>query len=190
MKKKMEFASIYNECLAYIHQGLSSTKTRGNITTNMEEMVISIANMYISKHSSTRTASAEPLTLEMFSTTIEDIQKTLSPKEKEYIEKCLSNRAASFESLIKEVTLDLDLPEINKQAVICFITTYQTSSQYWTEHSSEWEGLLNKLQTRASFASVAFADAWWGYQGLMCSGLNPWVGGGAAAVGSACAFLH
>lgn len=112
MKKKMEFASIYNECLAYIHQGLSSTKTRGNITTNMEEMVISIANMYISKHSSTRTAS------------------------------------------------------------------------------SEWEGLLNKPQTRASFASVAFADAWWGYQGLMCSGLNPWVGGGAAAVGSACAFLH
>lgn len=41
-----------------------------------------------------------------------------------------------------------------------------------------------------SFGSVVFADAWWGYQGLMSSGLNPWVGGGAAAVGSACACLH
>lgn len=30
----------------------------------------------------------------------------------------------------------------------------------------------------------------WGYQGLMSSGLNPWVVGGAAAVGSACACLH
>lgn len=185
----MEFASIHNDCLAYIHQGLNSAKTRGSITTDMEEMVISIANMYIAKHSSTRT-TLDPLTLDMFSTTIEDIQKTLSPKEKEYIEKVLSNQTVSFESLIKEVALDLDLPEINRQAVICFITTYQASSQYWTEHSSEWEELLNKPQTRVSFASVAFADAWWGYQGLMSSGLNLWVGGGAAAVGSACAFLH
>lgn len=185
----MEFASIHNDCLAYICQGLNSAKTRGSVTTDMEEMVISIANMYISKHSSTRTTS-EPITQDMFSTTIEDIQKVLSPKEKEYIEKALSNQTGSFESLIKEVAFDLDLPEINRQAVICFITTYQASSQYWTEHSSEWEELLNKPQTRVSFASVAFADAWWGYQGLMSSGLNPWVGGGAAAVGSACAFLH
>lgn len=57
----MEFASIHNDCLAYIHQGLSTAKTRGSVTTDMEEMVISIANMYISKHSSTRTAP-EPLT--------------------------------------------------------------------------------------------------------------------------------
>lgn len=185
----MEFASMHNDCLAYIHQGLSSAKTRGNVTTDMKEMVISIANTYISQHCSTRTTS-ESITQDMFSTTIEDIQASLSPKEKEYIEKALSNQTESFENLIKEVALDLDLPELNRQAVICFITTYQASSQYWAEHSSEWAELLNKPQTRISFGSVALADAWWGYQGLMSSGLNPWVGGGAAAVGSACACLH
>lgn len=185
----MEFASIHNDCLAYIYQGLNSAKTRGSVATDMEEMVLSLANMYISKHSSTRTTS-EPLTQNMFSATIEDIQKKLSPKEKEYIEPILSNQTIDFDNLIKEVALDLDLPEINRQAVICFITTYQASSQYWAEHVSEWKELISKPQTRVSFASVAFADAWWGYQGVMSSGLNPWVGGGAAAVGSACAFLH
>lgn len=185
----MEFASIHNDCLAYIYQGLNSAKTRGSVATDMEEMVLSLANMYISKNSSTRTTS-EPLTQNMFSATIEDIQKKLSPKEKEYIEPILSNQTIDFDNLIKEVALDLDLPEINRQAVICFITTYQASSQYWAEHVSEWKELISKPQTRVSFASVAFADAWWGYQGLMSSGLNPWVGGGAAAVGSACAFLH
>ncbi|EJX01584.1 hypothetical protein EVA_10312 [gut metagenome] len=152
-------------------------------------MVISIANTYISQHCSTR-ATSESITQDMFSTTIEDIQASLSPKEKEYIEKALYNQTETFENLIKEVALDLDLPELNRQAVICFITTYQASSQYWAEHSSEWEDLLNKSQTRVSFGSVVFADAWWAYQGLMSSGLNPWVGGGAAAVGSACACLH
>lgn len=185
----MEFASIHNDCLAYIYQGLNSAKTRGSVATDMEEMVLSLANMYISKNSSTRTTS-EPLTQNMFSATIEGIQKKLSPKEKEYIEPILSNQTIDFDNLIKEVALDLDLPEINRQAVICFITTYQASSQYWAEHVSEWKELISKPQTRVSFASVAFADAWWGYQGLMSSGLNPWVGGGAAAVGSACAFLH
>jgi len=185
----MEFASIHNDCLAYIYRGLNSTKTRGHVVADMEERVISIANMYISTHSSTRTVS-ESLTQEMFSMTIEDIQESLSPKEKTYIERALSSQEVSSENLIKEIASDLELPEINRQAVICFITTYQASSQYWTEHTSEWEKLLDIPQTRVSWANVAFADAWWGYQGLMSSALNPWVGGGAAAVGSACAFLH
>lgn len=185
----MEFASIHNDCLAYIYQELGSAKTRGNVVIDMEEMVISIANMYISTHGSTRTTS-KPLTSEMFSITIEDIQNSLLPKEKEYIEKALSCNPNSNEELINEIASDLELPEINRQAVICFITTYQASSQYWAEHSSEWMKLVERPTTRVSLASVAFADAWWGYQGLMSSALNPWVGGGAAAVGSACAFLH
>lgn len=185
----MEFASIHNDCLAYIHQGLTTAKTRGCVATNMEEKILSIANMYISEHCLTKTTS-ESLTQDMFSATIEDIQNKLSPKEKEYIEKALSNQTFSFESLIKEVALDLELSEVSRQAVICFITTYQASSQYWNEHSSEWDELLNKPQTRATVADVAFADAWWGYQGFMSSGLNLWVGGGLAAVGSACAFLN
>lgn len=185
----MEFASIHNDCLAYIYQELGSAKTRGNVAVDMKEMVISIANMYISTHGSTRSTS-EPLTPEMLSTTIEDIQESLLPKEKEYIEKALSCEPELYNELINEIISDLELPEINRQAVICFITTYQASSQYWDEHSSEWEELIERPATRVSFASVVFADAWWGYQGLMSSALNPWVGGGAAAVGSACAFLH
>ena len=173
----MEFASIHNDCLAYIYQGLNSTKTRGYVAANMKEMVIPIANMYISTHSSTRAVS-ESLTQEMFSMTIEDIQESLSPREKIYIERALSSQDISSENLIKEIASDLELPEINRQAVICFITTYQASSQYWAEHTSEWKELLDNIpQARVSWTDVAFADAWWGYQGLMSSALTPWVGG-------------
>ncbi|MCC8188258.1 MAG: hypothetical protein LIP08_12350 [Bacteroides sp.] len=48
---------------------------------------------------------------------------------------------------------------------------------------------LNKPQTRANAGSVAFADAWWGYQALMASAMNPFVGGGMAAVASVCTAI-
>lgn len=38
----MEFASIHNDCLAYIHQGLSSAKTRGKISRAYEFRVKSM----------------------------------------------------------------------------------------------------------------------------------------------------
>lgn len=77
------------------------------------------------------------------------------------------------------------LAKDRKLEIICFMTTYAASTQYWNENLIDWMALTNKPQTRASFQNIALADAWWGFQGMLASGLNPVVGGGLAAVASA-----
>lgn len=72
--------------------------------------------------------------------------------------------------------------------MICFITTLKASTEYWDEHLDEWMELFNIPRTRG-WKEVAFADAWWGYQGMISSGLNPWVGGGTAALASGATLL-
>lgn len=86
-----------------------------------------------------------------------------------------------------EVSNDTNIPENKRAAVICFITTYQASYLYWRENLLKWDLGLHKNQTRIDaqkVESVLFADAWWGYQGLATSGLNPVVGIGAAGLAS------
>lgn len=97
---------------------------------------------------------------------------------------------------LQKVASDQNIPEINRMAVICFMTTFDASSEYWNSNSEVWLKLVGKPATSTrvrieiNFREIAFADAWWGYQGLLSSGLNPYVGGGAAAAGSVFACLR
>ena len=52
----------------------------------------------------------------------------------------------------------------------------------------EWDSLTGKVYTRSA-STVAVADAWWAYQGLMASGLNIFVGAGSAILASACTAI-
>ncbi len=194
IKVGKEFAKIHNECLAYVYKDLTSAKTRTSLKNEMDvkQLFVSSINRYITQNT-TRVISEEdaPIKLSDYNLSIDDIAKTLSEKETYYVNKALMSERTSIETLLKEVDLDTELKKENKQAVITFITTLQASSEYWEQHLGEWNELFNKPQTRASVKEVAIADAWWGYQGLMSSGLNLLVGGGAAALASACAaFLH
>lgn len=184
MKKGKDLAYIHNECLAKIFDDLSYVKTRAVVKNDVDlyNVILESANDFITKNEelSSRIDKSD------FSITIEEIKAGVSKNELFYIEKAVKmNQNISIDNLIKEVETDNELAKDRKLAIICFITTYDASTQYWNENLMDWLELTNKPQTRASFQSVAFADAWWGFQGMLASGLNPVVGGGLAAVASA-----
>lgn len=186
--KGEEFAEIHNACVAYIFDDLSKIKTRTfSYEKDIKKLVISSANKYVAAHISTRSEIID--ISQIYKLSIEEIRAQLSEKEIFYINTVLSmNRNSSFETILNNIATDSDISRSNRQALICFITTLKASDNYWDTHLAEWLKAFNIPQTRR-WKDVTIADAWWGYQGMLSSGLNPWVGGGAAAVGSVVAAL-
>lgn len=184
MKTGKDLAFNHNECLAKIFNDLTSVKTRAALENDVivQDMIIASANDYINLNNDILCR----IDKKDFEISIEEIEASVSKKELFYIKKAISmGTNMYFDKLIKDVEADNELDENRKLAVICFITTYDASTEYWNEHLNEWLELMNKPQTRASLSDVAFADAWWGFQGMLMSGLNPIAGGGLAAVASA-----
>lgn len=188
----MQLAKIHNECLKKIFNDFELS-TRNAIDLEPEEIkenIIMSINDYLSSINQVqaRNTDVNKIYLTDYNMTIEEIAKTLSEKEKYYIDKALSHDI-QLEILLNQVCADDMMEEDNKQAVIGFITTLEASTEYWNEHLDEWYEYFGKPQSRASLETVAVADAWWAYQGLMSSGLNIIVGGGAAALASACTAI-
>lgn len=198
--KGKKFARVHNECLDYIYENTHKPQTRATNKVNGDLFsdIVDTANSFIAeKVAKTRTTSDGTMyvTKEMYdSITIEDIKAQMSPIELEYTNMAVEN-INCIESLINQVAYDApELSDIQKQAVICFLTTLESSLEYWQENIDKWKSDSDVgAQTRGHFEfnwkEVAFADAYWGYTGMLSSGLNIYVGGGAAAVGSAFACL-
>lgn len=190
-----EFAKIHNDCLANIYISLISVKTRGkSVSIVPKSKIIEAANLYITKHKTQTRAANEIkyITEDMYKKNIEDLRKEIPNYELNYINRCISEKENS-NSIFKDVINDNKLSTERKQAIICFITTYEASSKYWQQNIQKWDSnLMNGMTTRSvrfNWRDVATADAYWGYMGMLSSGLNVWVGGGSAAVGSAFACL-
>lgn len=188
-----EFASIHNDCLSSIYQYLISHKTR-SISESLENSTVKAANLYISKHlSPTRSdTTLAYLKLEDYTKSIEEIRSEMSPEELFHIDKFISN-TNDGDKILEDITKDNKLTEIQKRAVICFITTYNASHEYWQQNLEEWRNKIGGSPAfkkfRFNWKEVLFADAYWGFEGLRSSGLNGWVGAGSAALGSAFACL-
>lgn len=77
----------------------------------------------------------------------------------------VSNENVDIDTLLQKVSTDPQLQAINKQAVICYITTYVASSEYWQEHYTDWAEILDITLTRTRFnwKNAAVADALYGY---------------------------
>lgn len=117
----------------------------------------------------------------------------MSEYETTYVDRVLSNNVNN-DKILEEIANDKKLTYPKKRALICFATTYKASSEYWQQNIEKWKKENAKIpSTRSSFKfnvrEVATADAYWGYTGMLASGLNWMVGAGAAAVGSAFACL-
>lgn len=188
IKAGEDFAFSHNACLAYIFSDLTETKTRA-ISFNSEELrnvIIESANNYIALNNEFE----QKIKDEDFKITIEEIKHNVSAKELFYIEEAIDTKdKESLYALIEDVESDYGIDEDRKLAIICFITTLDASTQYWNKHLQEWFKLINRPQTRASIENIALADAWWGFQGMLMSGLNPIAGGGMAAIASAGAAI-
>lgn len=190
-----EFAIIHNECLMNIYNSLTSSKTRNSANCGFSKSdIILVANQYIAQHLSDTRAATDSVYIseETFNKTIDDIRNQMSESELNYVERVLSD-AESNNLIIEEIINDGNITDSNKKAIICFVTTYEASSEYWQQNIEEWKNnIANTPTTRSvefNWKEVATADAYWGYTGMLSSGLNLWVGGGAAAVGSAFACL-
>lgn len=192
------FATIHNNGLDAIYRKLNENKSiTRTVSTNASiiQLIKDAMNSFINQHQPLSRAAGQEIDYSMFETkTIDDIENSMSPKERLYVKNAISGNVTS-EDILKEVSNDTTLSIERRQAIICFITTYKASSEYWNTHYEEWEDLTSKNEVPVSksihfnWKDVAIADAYWGYTGMLSSGLNPWVGGGAAAVGSAFACL-
>lgn len=142
------------------------------------------------KKSST-TRADEKITNEQYEQSLEEIRSNIPQTDMKYIN-MVSNENVDIDTLLQEVSTDPQLQAINKQAVICYITTYVASSEYWQEHYTDWAEILDLTQTRTRFnwKNAAVADALYGYQGLLFSGFNLMMGGASAAVGSVLSGLE
>lgn len=111
-------------------------------------------------------------------------------REKFYIDKALSldmSNSDLVNNLLIEISTDQDL--MNKQAVICFVTVLEASTHYWNSHIEEWQQMLDKPVTRVNWGTVAAFDAWYGYQAMLVSVMNPIVSGGTVAFASGLAAV-
>ena len=195
-----QFAGIHNDCLDSIYANLSldniSTRNGSAVSQdNIEKQIIDYANSYIatilSSHSRSVSTNASYVSIEEFDTiTIDSIKSHLTSKELLYIDKYTEDEVDK-EEVLNTVASDVEIPKDHRLALICFMTTFDASRNYWEANYKDWLSLFGKttVSTRSHFRfnlkEVIFADAWWAYQGLLSSGMNPYVGGGAAAVGSA-----
>ena len=187
------FALIHNECLSYMFEKLKNQKKTKAITfgsTDFTNAIVTLANAFIDEKSST-TRADEKITNEQYEQSLEEIRSNIPQTDMKYIN-MVSNENVDIDTLLQEVSTDPQLQAINKQAVICYITTYVASSEYWQEHYTDWAEILDLTLTRTRFnwKNAAVADALYGYQGLLFSGFNLMMGGASAAVGSVLSGLE
>lgn len=186
-----DFASIHNDCLGYIYEEIleqSNSNTRSVTlgTSDFRRTVVSLTNRYISENCKSTRSDVHEVEVGLYDMSIEDIKKNMSEKEFDYVNFVLDGNVDT-EKLLYDISNDNDLQMINKQALICFVTTFEASSMYWQDNLDSWLSVLGVTKTRGthfSWKKAAVSDSFWAYQGLLFSGLNIFVGGGAAAAGS------
>lgn len=181
-----KFGETHNLLLSKLYDDLIQLKTRTS-TTHQVNISYELLVQLMNKHLTTKTrANSSMLTADIYKESIEEIRSRAPLVDLEYIDRALATENENkLNNLILELVKD-ESADLTKEAVLCFITTYKASLAYWRQNENNWnEIILNRPQTRISWGRAAFADAWWGYQGLLMSGANPIVGAGAAAVASA-----
>lgn len=200
IKYATEFAKIHNDCLASIYSSSCKNATKGTTKLTTDDIVQN-ANAYIAKHITTTKSSDKNndslnyLVSDTYeNTSIEDISNTIPDNAKLYIDNFLEDNEA-YENILNLIISDNSLNDQIKQAIICFIMTYRASYDYWQANGNDWLDLTGVNVTRSirfrfNWKDFAFADAWWGYQGMLSSACNIYVGAGSAAVGSAFSCLH
>lgn len=189
IEKGILLASFHNECLEKVYTDYINSLTRSmtdspNLVKN--QIVLSINNL-INEKLFTRSESDYVNYDDYNSTSINEIIATVSEHEMQYINRSITAEPESLSQILNEVSTDSILNVSQKQAVISFIATFDLSSEYWESHYQEWGDIFKIAETRAIEATIqdiAFADAWWAYQGAMSSGFNVYVAGGAAALAS------
>ena len=188
-----EVGRLHNACLDVIYNDFTGEGISRSIADEaIKNRFLASVNKFIKMNSeATRTDFVDvEITMDSVDKTIEDIKATLSVREKFYIDKALSldmSNSDLVNNLLIEISTDQDL--MNKQAVICFVTVLEASTHYWNSHIEEWQQMLDKPVTRVNWGTVATFDAWYGYQAMLVSAMNPIVSGGTAAFASGLAAV-
>ncbi|WP_280647895.1 MULTISPECIES: hypothetical protein [unclassified Dysgonomonas] len=142
--------------------------------------------------------SSEYSVAEFESYTKSDMNSQMGEREKYYIDKIYSNDEALFngsmnEELMDEIVSDNLLTKEQKEGLCAFVSTMQSSSEYWDANYDNWMVLLTgKQQTKFSFKQkqVIFSDCWWGWYGTIASGGNFAIGGCAGIAASCLTALN
>ena len=188
-----EVGRLHNDCLDVIYSDFMEEGASRSIADKViKDRFLASVNKFIKMNLNvTRSDSVDvEITMDSVDKTIEEIKATLSDREKFYIDKALSLDVSNSDlvnELLIEISADQDLK--NKQAVICFVTVLEASTHYWISHIGEWREMLDKPMTRVNWGTVATFDAWYGYQAMLVTAMNPIVSGGTAAFASGLAAV-
>lgn len=187
--KGKKLGSIHNDGLAAVYKGLEALQTTRSEKISFDsptfrQDVVDLANEYIKEHSDILVSGDELIDVSLYDMSISEIRAKMSDRELFYVDATL-DESSDKDELLKQVLDDKELDNDKKQAVICFITTYQASSEYWSQNMDDWLDLtgLQKTRLKWSWRDAVSSDAYWGYTGMLMS-FNLYVAGGVALGGS------
>ena len=170
-------ASLHNQCLEQIQKAIES-KSRSNVA-DLKETIRNTAKSFYQSYSRSGESTIE-FDEEIFEpVTIESISNILTENEMKYVNATLSGNV-EYNVIIENIRKDSKIHE--KEALISFVATYESSLDYWSENKEQWNTISTPSSRSSDLQDVALADAWWVFQGMSMSFGNIYA---AAAVGAA-----
>lgn len=205
ISESKKFGEMHNECVADV---LSFLMTEGVTRSNefdpssiSDEVLASVCD-YVNERSAETVLNIDDLRTSL-SYDVPYIRRQMSVTELEFVDKALQFRDAgkSYDDLLYEVGMS-DMPEENKEAMMNFISTLSSSSEYWETNRAEWVAFMESKVPeeqmdefrislrRVQWDVVVFSDAYYGWFATVGTGGNLLVGAGIAAAGSICSVLN
>ncbi len=201
----LTFGQLHNEVIGEILYNLSTSPTRSSMMTEAEfkqQCIDYAVESVLERDSSLSLQYVKSTITNISQRAVDDIRLSMSSYEKQVIDTV--SRMISEEQTdvtIENYVYNSNLNLQQKQGVINFYDTYQSSSEYWAEHGKEWiayieenvdlsSGKRSSWYKRISWGQVAFSDAYYGWYGTVSTGGNIYVGIGAAAAGSIFSILN
>lgn len=213
-----QVGKMHSEGLSFILEELKKSPSSKISSDHKVGYVVKAANKFIQSKYGTKTRIANGLPTDQFpqeyvinstltlnkqtfqQITNEDMKRQMSPTELYYVNYVENNieiltLGGNFNSLKFNAARDSRMTAAQRKGIVCFISTAEDSYHYWNDNALEWERQVSEYTPIISVPAfrwkmVVFSDAYWGWIGMISSGLNPIVGGGAAVAGSGIAFFN
>lgn len=195
--KSNEIKKIHREGLDFIFKDLNfrTSSEKSDIKKEFTpEMVASLVNDFIKlKCENENIQYVEDFVVdseELLSIKVEDVKREMTDKSLYYFDIIMGtspHNIMELKNLQESILKDPLLSEVDKIALHGSISIYLDSYVYWTEFFKE-----NNIPisiTRWLAPQWLVSDTVMGFYGLVGSGGNPIVGGGAAVFASACAVI-
>lgn len=203
MEQSKKFGELHNECVGEVLSFLMINTTRSgefNSSSISDDVLVSICD-YVNRNNGSQ-LNVEDLKITL-SHDVPYIRQQMSVTELEFVDKAMQFRDSgrSYDYLLYEVGMS-DMPEENKEAMMNFISTLSSSSEYWETNRAEWiaymeskvpEDQLEEFRIslrRVQWDAVVFSDAYYGWFATVGTGGNLLVGASIAAAGSICSVLN